>query len=327
MLASYKVRAVPVNVNFRYVDEELIYLFDNADLKAVFTEPDLEDRRVARRRHAVVVVPGRGRRRPLRSVARRPARHRARRRRPLARRPVRVVDRWYDRHAQGRDVAPGRHLHVGASAAAATRPSASRRWRTSTTWRRGPRTGTPLPGSLILCPLMHGGGFWVGFNAVLSGTYMVLIRDTRVRPRVRAAGGGRGARADPDDDRRRVRPADRRRARTQRARSVRPVVVARVRLGRRDPLAVGEAGPRARAADDRRARRLRRVRDRRPGPARRYRQRRRAALRHGSRQRRDRRRRHALPTGRRPDRHAREQRAHPARLLQGRGEDGERRSR
>src|SRR5450631_3584824 len=27
-LASYKVRAVPVNVNFRYVDEELTYLFD-----------------------------------------------------------------------------------------------------------------------------------------------------------------------------------------------------------------------------------------------------------------------------------------------------------
>src|SRR5262245_28741720 len=44
VLASYKVRAVPVNVNFRYVDEELTYLFDNADLKAVFTEPDLEDR-------------------------------------------------------------------------------------------------------------------------------------------------------------------------------------------------------------------------------------------------------------------------------------------
>src|SRR3954449_9643966 len=43
-LASYKVRAVPVNVNFRFVDEELTYLFANADLKAVFTEPDLEER-------------------------------------------------------------------------------------------------------------------------------------------------------------------------------------------------------------------------------------------------------------------------------------------
>ena len=38
-LAAYKVRAVPVNVNFRYVDNELTYLFDNADLKVVVTEP------------------------------------------------------------------------------------------------------------------------------------------------------------------------------------------------------------------------------------------------------------------------------------------------
>ncbi|MEO6318615.1 MAG: acyl-CoA synthetase [Acidimicrobiales bacterium] len=34
-LAAYKVRAVPVNVNYRYVADELRYLFDNADLKAV----------------------------------------------------------------------------------------------------------------------------------------------------------------------------------------------------------------------------------------------------------------------------------------------------
>ena len=51
-LAAYKVRAVPVNVNFRYVDEELTYLFDNADLKVVVTEPDLEDRAARRRRLA-----------------------------------------------------------------------------------------------------------------------------------------------------------------------------------------------------------------------------------------------------------------------------------
>ncbi len=34
-LAAYKIRAVPVNVNFRYVEEELRYLFDNADFAAV----------------------------------------------------------------------------------------------------------------------------------------------------------------------------------------------------------------------------------------------------------------------------------------------------
>jgi acyl-CoA synthetase (AMP-forming)/AMP-acid ligase II len=35
MLAAAKIRAVPVNINYRYVEEELRYLFDNADLKAV----------------------------------------------------------------------------------------------------------------------------------------------------------------------------------------------------------------------------------------------------------------------------------------------------
>ena len=35
MLAAYKIRAVPINVNYRYVENELLYLFDNADLVAV----------------------------------------------------------------------------------------------------------------------------------------------------------------------------------------------------------------------------------------------------------------------------------------------------
>ena len=35
LLAVLKVRAVPVNINYRYVEEELRYLFDNADLKGL----------------------------------------------------------------------------------------------------------------------------------------------------------------------------------------------------------------------------------------------------------------------------------------------------
>jgi acyl-CoA synthetase (AMP-forming)/AMP-acid ligase II len=35
MLGAFKARAVPFNVNYRYVDEELVYLFDNADTRAV----------------------------------------------------------------------------------------------------------------------------------------------------------------------------------------------------------------------------------------------------------------------------------------------------
>jgi acyl-CoA synthetase (AMP-forming)/AMP-acid ligase II len=35
MLAAFKLRAVPINVNYRYVEEELRYLLDDADAKAV----------------------------------------------------------------------------------------------------------------------------------------------------------------------------------------------------------------------------------------------------------------------------------------------------
>jgi acyl-CoA synthetase (AMP-forming)/AMP-acid ligase II len=43
MLASFKLRAVPINVNYRYVAAELRYLCENADLAAIFTERDLAD--------------------------------------------------------------------------------------------------------------------------------------------------------------------------------------------------------------------------------------------------------------------------------------------
>ena len=72
-LAAFKLRAVPVNVNFRYVDEELIYLFDNADLQVVVTEPDLEARAERAAATLGVAVRGDRRRRPLREAARRPA--------------------------------------------------------------------------------------------------------------------------------------------------------------------------------------------------------------------------------------------------------------
>lgn len=44
MVAVYKLRAVPVNVNYRYVENELRYLFDNADLVALVHERRYADR-------------------------------------------------------------------------------------------------------------------------------------------------------------------------------------------------------------------------------------------------------------------------------------------
>ena len=38
MVAAFKIRAVPINVNYRYVADELAYLFANADLVALVLE-------------------------------------------------------------------------------------------------------------------------------------------------------------------------------------------------------------------------------------------------------------------------------------------------
>jgi len=42
--AIFKVRAVWININFRYVEEELAYLFDNADLNYLIVEPEFSER-------------------------------------------------------------------------------------------------------------------------------------------------------------------------------------------------------------------------------------------------------------------------------------------
>ncbi|CRK59571.1 Long-chain-fatty-acid--CoA ligase [Alloactinosynnema sp. L-07] len=44
MIAVYKLRAVPINVNYRYVENELRYLFDNADIVALVHEDSYSDR-------------------------------------------------------------------------------------------------------------------------------------------------------------------------------------------------------------------------------------------------------------------------------------------
>ncbi len=44
MLAAYKLRAVPINVNYRYVEDELRYLFNDADLKALVHDAEFGPR-------------------------------------------------------------------------------------------------------------------------------------------------------------------------------------------------------------------------------------------------------------------------------------------
>jgi 3-oxocholest-4-en-26-oate---CoA ligase len=44
IFAAYKLRAVPINVNYRYVEAELRYLFDNADLVAIVHDAEFGSR-------------------------------------------------------------------------------------------------------------------------------------------------------------------------------------------------------------------------------------------------------------------------------------------
>jgi len=66
MLALLKIRAVPINVNFRYVRDELRYLYDNADLVGLVYDTEFADRVAAvlpdvpRLRHLLAVGPGAG---------------------------------------------------------------------------------------------------------------------------------------------------------------------------------------------------------------------------------------------------------------------------
>ncbi|HEY5155017.1 MAG TPA: AMP-binding protein [Acidimicrobiales bacterium] len=180
-LAAFKLRAVPVNVNFRYVDEELAYLFDNADLKAVLTEPDLEDR--ASRAAAGLGWPC----------------------------PVMVADERYE-------AALGAHPMAAPDVGPRSPDDRYGLWTGGTTgmpkgvmWRHediylsavggggnpalgiepvtdladvAVRATTPsaIPVTLTLCPLMHGGGWWLAFAALLSGETSVLIRDVGFDP-------------------------------------------------------------------------------------------------------------------------------------------------
>jgi acyl-CoA synthetase (AMP-forming)/AMP-acid ligase II len=180
-LAAYKLRAVPVNVNFRYVDEELAYLFGNADLVAVVTEPDLEDR-------ATRAADGLDR--PARVLVA-DGRYEA----ALASQPAnppdvgeRSSDDLYGLWTGGTTGMPKgvmwRHedIYLSAIGGGGNPLLGIPPVRDQDDVAARARTGSPIPGTLSLCPLMHGGGFWLVFSALLSGTFAVVIRDLRFDP-------------------------------------------------------------------------------------------------------------------------------------------------
>ena len=173
MLGCYKLRAVPVNVNYRYVADELGYLFVDAGLTVVVTEPEL----------AATVEAVRGAAPTLGDV-------------------VTVGDDYERRLAGQPDTRPevtGRSaddrylLYTGGT----TGPPKGVEWRhediffSSLGGRGTPsrgvpelrradeivervRRGDPIMRRLPLCPLIHGGAMWVALQTLLNGGALVL---------------------------------------------------------------------------------------------------------------------------------------------------------
>ena len=117
LFALSKLRAVPANVNFRYLGDELVQLVDNADAEVLVYHRSLRDRvDGVRDRMPRVAPPHRaGRRRRRLRVRAAPARAPAgAAHRTLGRRPPPLVHRRHHRPAQGRALAPGHAARVRA---------------------------------------------------------------------------------------------------------------------------------------------------------------------------------------------------------------------
>ena len=263
MLGAFKARCVPVNVNYRYVDEELVYLFENARARAVIYHARFAPT-LARIRAQLgdvrlwlqvaddsgePLLPG-----ALDYEAALAGATPARAGRALARRPLRALHRRHDGHAEGRALAPGGHLPRRALPAADR--DASTRW--SRTREQGDIRALPAP------PFMHGAAHWVAFNMwYVGGTIVVQSHPDRLDPadiwstvereRVSALTIVGDAFARPLADELRARPLRRCRR------------CACVHLGRRDPHRGAQARAARAAAGRAPARRARLVGERRAG--------------------------------------------------------------
>ena len=193
MFAIYKMRASVVNVNFRYVEEELRYLFENSDLVGVRLPAGV---RPARRRgprcaaQAAALHPHRvGRHRRRRLARSTPIEFeaaiavglaRARLRRTLRRRHLPALHRRHDRHAEGRDVAPGRRVLRARAAASTCSPTSSVTSPTDASEKIDPAQPQGLV-SLIIPPLMHGAGQMTVYRTLFEGNTAVIPSRVRCR--------------------------------------------------------------------------------------------------------------------------------------------------
>ncbi|MHB8669574.1 MAG: acyl-CoA synthetase [Acidimicrobiales bacterium] len=177
MIAAFKLRAVPVNVNYRYVAEELRYLFADAELRAVIHEadfaPTLDDIRPDVGPLALSV--GRGVDYEALIAAASPVRDFG----------PRSADDLYLLYTGGttgmpkgvmwrsEDIFFGALQALSAGAPPLERPEAV----------ADQARGGGLTRMLPACPFMHGTAHWMAFSTLYTGGTVVIFPDRRLDPR------------------------------------------------------------------------------------------------------------------------------------------------
>ena len=180
MYAAFKASFVPVNTNYRYTADELLYLWDNADAGAVVfhgsfagTIEAIRDRLPKVRVWLWVDDDSSGCpawATPYEEAATSGSRPRRSRMGAHRRRPELPLHRWHDRHAEGCDVASGR------SRRQAHRHRRRRRCPTKRTID-DLRARLTQPGARFLpaCPQMHGTGNFPGLGTLSGGGSIVTL--------------------------------------------------------------------------------------------------------------------------------------------------------
>ena len=181
MVALHKLRAVPINVNYRYVAEELQYLFADSGMRAVITEPDLapfiESIDDGLADLGAILVTGPGYDDLLAAQPPGPVEVGARSADDLyvlytggtTGRPKGVV--W--RHEDIYFASLGGRGTPSKGVAMLSEPD-----QIIDRVRRGDQIRRRLP----LCPLIHGGAAWVAWQSLLSGGALVLDTDRHFDP-------------------------------------------------------------------------------------------------------------------------------------------------